>query len=211
MTVGVVVGEALIEPNDLARAEGLAQRGLGLLLAPAVAVGVEQSLARGEHGALAVMVDGAAFEHEVEFPRANARQLGDVVANGRVVGQVELAAPAVGLESERDRALLVPREDRAGVAQPDVAIARANELRGLRPARRGLTLPPRRRSTRRRTRLVGASARTSEATSRRGASRSPFHSLAEAGHAVQIAFCGAHSAGIEIDVSARGALMTPYL
>ncbi len=130
MAVGVIMGEALVEPDDLARAEGVVQRGLGLALAPAIAVGVEEGLPRGEHRAVAVMVDGAAFEHEVEFPRADARQLGDVVANGRVVGKVELAAPAIGHESQRDGALVASRKDRTGVAQPDVAIARLDELGG---------------------------------------------------------------------------------
>ena len=44
MAVGVVVQQAVVEPDDLARAEGLAQRGFGLRLGPAIAIGVEQGL-----------------------------------------------------------------------------------------------------------------------------------------------------------------------
>jgi hypothetical protein len=43
--------------------------------------------------------------------------------------------------------------------------------------------------------FVSASAVTSAATSRRGASRSPFHSSASAGQAVHTAFSSAHSGG----------------
>ena len=67
MAVGMVVQEAVVEPDDLARAERLAQRRFGLRFGPAVAIVIEQGLAGGEDRAVAVMLDGAAFQHEIEF------------------------------------------------------------------------------------------------------------------------------------------------
>ena len=77
---------------------------------------------------VAVMLDGAAFQHEVECADRRAGESRDVVADRGVAGQIELAAPAIGPESERDRAVLGAGEDRAGVAQPDIAVAGRNDL-----------------------------------------------------------------------------------
>ena len=51
--------------------------------------------------AVAVLLDGAALEDEIEFADRRAGKLGDVVADGGVLGQIELAAPTVGHESAR--------------------------------------------------------------------------------------------------------------
>jgi hypothetical protein len=50
------------------------------------------------------------------------------LADRGVTGKIEFAAPAVGLEAQRDRGACGSREDRAGVAQPDVAIERRHDL-----------------------------------------------------------------------------------
>ena len=51
--------QAVAQPDDLLRAQRRRQRGLGLGVVPAgIAVGVQQALAGGQHGAEAVMVDG---------------------------------------------------------------------------------------------------------------------------------------------------------
>ena len=55
------------------------------------------------------------------------------------------------------------------------------------------------------------SARTMAATSRRGASRSPYQAAGLAGQAVQIAFCGAHSGASEIGLSVTEIVMSPLL
>src|SRR4030095_10904540 len=90
MTVGMVVAKAAPDPDDLSRAEGLPQRRLGLPLAPAVAICVEQGFAGGEEGAFAVMLDGAAFENEIEAADGRAGKPRDLVADNGVVGEVEL-------------------------------------------------------------------------------------------------------------------------
>ncbi len=157
------------------------------------------------------MVDGAAFEHEIEFPRLGARELGDVVADGLIVGEVELAAPAIELESERECASVGSARRSGPVSRSQMSPYRARTSSAASPSSSRAEASASAPFTSSLTRLVGASARTSAATSRRGAARSPFHSSESAGHAVQIAFCGAHSGGTEIDVSVTAALMTPYL
>ena len=123
MAVGVVVGQPLADPDHLLRAECLGQRRLRVLLRPAIAVGVEQRLRRGENGALAVMLDGAALQHEIELPLRHARKLGDLAAHEGIVRHVEFAAPSVGLEAHGHGLAARPREDRAGVPEPDIAVS----------------------------------------------------------------------------------------
>ena len=103
MAVGMVVQESVVEPDDPARAERLAERRFGFRFGPGVAIVIEQGLAGGEDGAVAVMLDGAAFQHEIEFEGRRAGEQRDVVADRGVAGQVELAAPAIGPESQRNR------------------------------------------------------------------------------------------------------------
>ena len=94
MAVGVIVRQPLVDPDRLLGAERFSQRRLRLLFLPAVAVRVEQCLSGGENGALAVMLDGAALQHEIELPHGHVRKPRDVAAHGGVVGQVVFAAPA---------------------------------------------------------------------------------------------------------------------
>ena len=130
MPIGVIVLEAFVDPDHRLGAERPVKCCFGFSLRPAVAIGVEQGLAGGKHGALAVMIDGAAFQNKFEAQNRPTSEAGDVVADRRVVGQIELAAPAVGLEPESDRAVVSLREDRASVAEPDIAVARRNEVCG---------------------------------------------------------------------------------
>src|SRR4029078_6999624 len=130
MPVGVIVLEAFIDPDHRLGAEGKAKCCFSFSVGPGAAIGIEQGLAGGEHGALAVMVHGAALQDKIETQNGPSGEAGDVVADRRVVGQMELAAPSVGLEPESDRAVVSPGEDRAGVAEPDIAVARLNDVRG---------------------------------------------------------------------------------
>ncbi|MNE41820.1 hypothetical protein D3C80_1359160 [compost metagenome] len=120
MAVGVVVQQAVAQPQHLLGAQGLREGGLGRLLRPAgVAVAVQHALARGQHCALAVVVHGAALQNEVVTGQGDARLFADLVGDLVIVRQVVLAAPAVEDEGlSRGRA---GAEDRPGVAQPDVA------------------------------------------------------------------------------------------
>ena len=74
------------------------------------------------------MLDGAPFQHEIELARRRAGEPRHLIADCGVVGKVELAAPTIGPESERDRAVLGSGKDRAGIAEPDIAVAGGNEL-----------------------------------------------------------------------------------
>ena len=51
------------------------------------------------------MIDGTAFEHEVETADGGLGKPRDVVANDRVVGKIVFATPAVGLEAKGDGAV----------------------------------------------------------------------------------------------------------
>ena len=86
MAVGVIVLEAFVDPDHRLGAEGKVKRRFGFSLRPAVAIGVEQGLAGGKHGALAVMIDGAALQHKLEAQNRPTSEAGDVVADRRVVG-----------------------------------------------------------------------------------------------------------------------------
>ena len=152
----------------LLRAEGSRSAASACALRPAIAIVVEQGLPRGEDRALTVMLDGAAFQHEVESADRRAGKPRDVVADGGVVGQVEFAAPAIGPKSQRDRAVFRSREDRARVAEPDIAVARRNDLGRAARARRGPRPRLRRPPPAAHPVRSGSSARTSAATSRRG-------------------------------------------
>ncbi len=80
-------------------AEGLVQRPLGGRLVPSgVAVLVEQTLARGQDRALAVMVDGPALEHEAmgQEPRPGVAR--DLRRHILVTLQHVFAAPPVEAE-----------------------------------------------------------------------------------------------------------------
>ncbi len=86
MPIGVIVLEALVDPDHRLGAERPVKRRLRFSLRPAVAIGVEQGLAGGKHGALAVMVDGAAFQDKLEAQNRPTSEAGDIVADRRVVG-----------------------------------------------------------------------------------------------------------------------------
>ena len=77
------------------------------------------------------MIDGTAFEHEVETADGSLGKPRNVVANDRVVGKIVFATPAVGLEAKRDGAITDASENRARVAQPDVAVLRRNDFSGI--------------------------------------------------------------------------------
>ena len=140
VAVGVVVLETFRDPDDGPGAERFTERPLGLGLRPAVAVGIEQRLARRQDRAFAVVVDRSAFQDEAEAAHRHARQARNVAADGCVVGQLVLAAPAVGLEAQRNWAARTARKDRPRVAQPDVAVARGHELGGVAEGRTRATL-----------------------------------------------------------------------
>ena len=74
------------------------------------------------------MIDGAAFEHELETADRRRCETRNVIADSCVIRQIVLAAPAVGFEPQRHGALVTTREDGAGIAQPDVAVLCRNDL-----------------------------------------------------------------------------------
>ena len=131
VAVGVIVLQTFVDPDDLLGTERFAQRGLGCFLRPAVAVRVQKRLPRRQDRAFAVVIDRAAFEHEVETADRRPGDACDVIADGCVIGQIVLAAPAVRSEAQRDDAFRRLRKDRSGIAQPDVAVLRRDDFRDV--------------------------------------------------------------------------------
>ncbi len=122
MAVGMVVDQAVAQPDDPRRAQIAHQPFFDLLLVEAgIAVRVEQALFGGDEDARPVTVDRSALQDPVG---GSARQAG-ILAKTRtdrvIAGQLIFAAPAV--EPEIDAAPLLARtdDDRCGVADPDVA------------------------------------------------------------------------------------------
>jgi hypothetical protein len=143
VAIGVVVQQPIGHPQHALTAEGLQHRaGERSLVHRRVAVGVEQALARAEHGALAVHLDAPALHREVVGDRPAARGMGHLRAHLGVVRELKLPAPAVEAEARGDhRAGHVVHEHGRGVAEPDVAEGDAVERRvepgaRRRPARR---------------------------------------------------------------------------
>src|SRR5262245_66165596 len=91
----------------------MSKGGLGVLFCPAIAVGVEQDLPGAEDRAFAIVLQCTTLKHEAEPPHWRASEPGDVVADSVVVRKVELAAPAVEVESERNGAFSRVRKDGA--------------------------------------------------------------------------------------------------
>ncbi|MNE29203.1 hypothetical protein D3C80_1226770 [compost metagenome] len=99
MAVGVIVQQAVAQPDHNLGAHSIGERSLGGFGSPAgVAVLVQQALARGQDGALAVVVQGAAFEDKVVTRGRHTGKLGDLIGDLVVVRIVVLAAPAVDAE-----------------------------------------------------------------------------------------------------------------
>jgi hypothetical protein len=111
-----------VSPRSRASRSAIAAAQLG------IAIGVEQALARGDDQPGAVAIDRAAFQHPVARRRRDTAILGQPRADRIVAGQVVFAAPAVELEQPRRS---VAGDDRAGVAQPDIAEGLDDHLRRI--------------------------------------------------------------------------------
>ena len=122
MAVGVVVEQALAEPDHALEAEVVLKPALDVLVGRAgVAVRVEQALLGRDDGARSVVVDRAAFEHPVGLGVGQGGGLRDPLADVLVAFEVVLVAPAVEAETLRPALLARAHDDRPAVAQPDVA------------------------------------------------------------------------------------------
>ena len=139
MAVGVVVQQAVAEPQHLARTQGRRQRGPGLRLRPSgVAVGVQQALAGGDDRPLPVVIQRAAFQNEAMTVQRHARDHADLVRDRVVMLKLILPAPAIEAEGSGPRR--TRPENRSGVAQPDIAEAPVDHLDIGDPGETGLSL-----------------------------------------------------------------------
>ena len=121
--VGVVVGEALADPEEFVDREAVADGGVERgVVAAFGAVRVVLHGLGGEEQAVAGDLDAAAFEFERVRELRHAESRGDLAGDLVVERGLELAAPAVEFpvgEREFLRAVVL-HEDRAVVAAPDV-------------------------------------------------------------------------------------------
>ena len=121
VAVGVVVEEPRPQPHDALEAEIAAQPLLDLAPGHCIAVGVQEALLGRDDGAGAVAIDGSALEDPAGFCEGQAAISSQPFADVLVTGQVVLAAPAVEAEALRLARTPAAEDDRASVAQPDVA------------------------------------------------------------------------------------------
>ena len=119
MAIGMVVEQAVTQPDDTRIAQVLAQPALDIGLGHRrVAIGVEKALLGRHHRAGTVTVDRAAFQHPVAIADLRADRLAEPQPDRVVALQIVFAAPAVEVEVA---CLFAVQQDRRGVAQPDVA------------------------------------------------------------------------------------------
>ena len=133
VAVGIVAGDAAIEPEHLIDAEIIVKDLLQLLAADAGIALLhlaEQALFRGEQDARAVGVDGAAFEHEPMCSRRSPARTAGCHAGGRAApprgpgtwsSSCQLGYLAQRIEKpvgEAYPAFCVAHKDRPGVARP---------------------------------------------------------------------------------------------
>ncbi|MNZ39017.1 hypothetical protein D3C78_565030 [compost metagenome] len=128
MAVGLVVVEAIRQPDHRLHRQLLAQRRLDLFaIEVRVAVAVEQAFLGGDQGAFAIDMDGAAFQHEAIGAIALAvLDLEDlarhlvVAVPGEVEAAIEAAPGIEGPVHTAHFALVVDHEGRAGITDPGV-------------------------------------------------------------------------------------------
>ena len=202
MAVGVVVQQAVAQPEHLARAQRLARapprpsasRPAG------VAVGVEQALAGGQHRALAVVVERAALQDEVVGGRA-ARRRPRRSGRRRVSSPSSTYLPPQPLKRKPGARAAVGAAAKIGPVSrsqmsPNAAADDLDLRRLAQQAARRLGLARREPASaapaRRRGRPGRGPGRRPRPARRR---RSSSHSSAWLGKPSHMARCGAHSAG----------------
>ncbi|MNO64267.1 hypothetical protein D3C76_549930 [compost metagenome] len=131
MAVGFVVVQAVRQPDHGVDRQVLAQHRLDLFAAQVrVAVAVEQAFLGGDHGAFAVHVDRATFQHEalglVALAALHFQYLGGqflVTVPGRVEAALETAPGIEAPVHTAHFAVVVDDEGWAGIAHPGIVIA----------------------------------------------------------------------------------------
>ena len=129
VAAGLVVLQALTQPDDLAHAEVMRQPFLDLLAVEVgIAAGAQQALLGGQQRALAVDVDGAALEHHGRLVAPHAEALEQRRAERRVmlVGSAGAAPGGDAPVRPRDPARAVDEEAGGAVADPGIV-----DLEGL--------------------------------------------------------------------------------
>src|SRR5450759_2840501 len=105
MSVGVVAGNSMLQPDDARSTQVIAQAAFDL---PAAELGIaglygaEQALLRGQQQTLSVDVDAAAFEHHLRREYGELEALAEEGGDGGVFAPVVVLGP--GIEAPRGEA-----------------------------------------------------------------------------------------------------------
>lgn len=123
MTVGVIAFDAVFEPEDLGRSQGLAEAVLDVYLGKrGIPVGVEQDSLGGEELPIAVDLNGSSFQNHPAVNQWKVEGFCDEIGNGIIeIVWVELVAPAIEAPTgEGNPAVCVLHEKRPVIATPHV-------------------------------------------------------------------------------------------
>jgi len=120
VTIGIIAGDAVAEPEDVGDAEIIAKILLDLRLGElGIAIRVQQNRGGGQERACAIGVDGAALQHDARTEDIETEQLGDPLGDGIVI-VVKPVLVAVGVVTPVDDGEIVAAgdEDGAVIAAP---------------------------------------------------------------------------------------------
>ena len=129
MAIGMIVQQAVTQPDHIIDAEGLCEGRFGIGLGPvAIAVRIEQALPCRQQPPFPVNINRAAFQHDIMGAHADALDTGDGSGGLRIARHQVFAAPAIEAEGLSLRAALPFGDDRPGIAQPDIAGRHLDDL-----------------------------------------------------------------------------------
>ena len=124
MGIGVIPGQVAVpQPQEALYTQVLAQARFHCRqIHTPIAVGVEQTGGGAQQGALAIGLDGAAFQHEIHVAqgRAVAVLAVDFAVDSIVQARAVLVAPGIELEVEQFDPGRVADTDRAVVPRPGI-------------------------------------------------------------------------------------------
>ena len=122
MTIRVIMAQTLVEPDHGFDAKRVFEMLLRDSLRPArVAIGIEQALPRRQHAPGAVEINRAPLQDKIMRAPFDPLSAGNTARRHRIARHHIFPAPAIEAKVERQTALAMLSNQRAGVAQPDVA------------------------------------------------------------------------------------------
>jgi len=132
MAIRVIIEQAVSQPDHLIHTKRRRQSRLSVRLGPvAVTVRVQQTLPGCQQPPFPVDIDRAALQHHVMHTHPDAFSTSHCCGRIRIAGHQVFAAPPIEAEGFRLPAALAGRDDRPGIAQPDVAGRNFDDLSNI--------------------------------------------------------------------------------